>query len=243
MVANDMIVIAHRGASAYAPENTEAAFDLAIAMRADAIETDLRRTQDGVIVLIHDAQVNRTTDGHGRVEDMVWSALQTLDAGRWKHSRFAGQRIPTLDWFLDRYGPLCPLYLELKGQGVEESAALAIRQRRLEDQVVFTSFDLDAVVTAGRLVSVRTCWLVREWSETVAQRARDAGLYEVSINVENVDAEIAQRVRSTGLGVRAWGLRDEVLMRRAVTSGVDGVTIDFPDRLIPLLRPSPTDDE
>src|SRR5439155_7022002 len=101
------IVIAHRGASAYATENTEASFDQGIALGADALETDVRATRDGVLVLIHDAQVDRTTNGHGPVADLTWEEIRQLDAGNWKDSRYAGQRVPRLDWFLDRYGITC----------------------------------------------------------------------------------------------------------------------------------------
>src|SRR5579859_5877640 len=109
-----MIVIAHRGASAYAPENTEVAFDQGVALGADALETDVRATRDGVLVLLHDANVDRTTSGNGPVAELTWQEVQQLDAGAWKAARYAGQRVPRLDWFLDRYGAICPLYLEIK---------------------------------------------------------------------------------------------------------------------------------
>jgi glycerophosphoryl diester phosphodiesterase len=234
-----MIVIAHRGASAYAPENTEAAFDLGIAMGADAIETDLRATRDGVIVLLHDARVDRTTDGSGLLNELSWAAVQSLDAGSRKHARFFGQRIPTLASFLDRYGRICPLYLEIKAPGIEEAALALVRERNLLDRVVFTSFNLEWVAKVASLAPVRTCWLVNDWTEAESSLAKTGGLYEVSINIRRVDSDLVEKVRSAGLGVRAWGLKDDDLMRQAVAAGVDGVTIDFPDRLIRLLRPAP----
>ena len=141
--------------------------------------------------------------------------------------------------FLDRYGSRCPLYLEIKANGIEERVVSLVRQRGLLDRVVFTSFDAATVARVAALARVRTCWLVREWSPSAAEQSRAIGLYEVSINAAHVDAAIAERVRAAGFGVRAWGLRDDDLMRRAVAAGLDGVTIDFPDRLIRLLRPSP----
>ncbi len=232
-----MIVIAHRGASAYAPENTEAAFDLGVEMGSDAIETDLRATRDGVIVLLHDARVDRTTDGHGNVAELAWETVQSLDAGAWKHPRFAGQQIPTLAWFLDRYGRRVPLYLELKAAGIEEEAVAMVRERELLDQVVFTSFNLEAVATVGRLASVRTCWLVHDWTPNEMALARSAGLYEVSVNAGRIDSALVAQIQATGLNVRAWGLRDDALMRRAIAARVAGATVDFPDRMIRLVRP------
>src|SRR5690348_10584821 len=98
-----MRILAHRGASGYAPENTHAAFELACQMRADAIETDFRLTRDGVLVLVHDERVDRTTDGSGSVSELTWEQLARLDAGAKFRPDFAGERIPRVDEFLDRY--------------------------------------------------------------------------------------------------------------------------------------------
>ena len=102
-------VLAHRGASGYAPENTFAAFDRAIEMGAPGAETDVRATADGVLVLLHDRTLDRTTDGHGPVAELELAGVQALDAGSWLDPRFAGERIPTADAFLARYGG-CLLY-------------------------------------------------------------------------------------------------------------------------------------
>jgi len=96
------LVIAHRGASTYAPENTFAAFDLALEMGARHIELDVQMSVDGHLVIIHDDLVNRTTDGVGRVSKHTLAQLQALDAGAWFDQKFAGERIPTLDAVLDR---------------------------------------------------------------------------------------------------------------------------------------------
>jgi glycerophosphoryl diester phosphodiesterase len=95
-----MLVLAHRGASGYAPENTMAAFALACEMGAPGIETDVQVSRDGVLVLVHDDTVDRTTDGSGAVADLTWDALSRLDAGTWLDARFAGERIVRFDAFL-----------------------------------------------------------------------------------------------------------------------------------------------
>src|SRR5438477_9822141 len=95
-----MLVIAHRGASGNAPENTMAAFKKAVALGANFIETDLQLSRDARLVAIHDATVNRTTNGQGTVHDMTLTELRRLDAGSWFGSEFAGERIPTLDEIL-----------------------------------------------------------------------------------------------------------------------------------------------
>src|SRR5690606_33523772 len=98
-----MMVIAHRGASEDAPENTLPAFELAVSGGCAALETDVRQTQDGRLVLIHDQRVDRTTDGTGLVSELTWQELQSLDAGGWKQQRFAGSRVPILSKFLTRF--------------------------------------------------------------------------------------------------------------------------------------------
>lgn len=231
-----MIVIAHRGASAYAPENTSAAFDLALTMEPDAVETDLRATRDGVLVLIHDEQVDRTTDGHGPVAEMSWDELQRLDAGRHKGAEFAGQRIPSFEYFLTTYLPKIPAYLEIKAEGVEAAAVEAVRQHGLTDRVVFTSFHFESVAKIAKFGGVRTEYLLIKWSETELERARAGGIAGFSLPVDILTPEIIGTIRGAGLGARGFGLRTDELMLKAVELGVDGVTIDFPDRLIRVLR-------
>ncbi len=96
-----MLIIAHRGASGHAPENTLAAFRKAVAQGATFIETDLQLSRDVRLVAIHDATVNRTTNGQGSVQDMTLADLRRLDAGSWFGSEFTGERIPTLEEILE----------------------------------------------------------------------------------------------------------------------------------------------
>ncbi len=113
-----MLVIAHRGASGHAPENTLAAFRKAVSLGAPFIETDLQLSRDAHFVAIHDATVDRTTGGHGAVHDLTLAELHRLDAGSWFGSEFAGERIPTLEEILDfskKHDVV--FYLELKPSG------------------------------------------------------------------------------------------------------------------------------
>jgi len=128
--------VAHRGASGYAPENTIAAYDLAVDMKADYIEIDVQRSKDGELVSIHDNTVNRTTDGTGKVRDLTFEQLRALDAGSWKGERFAGEQIPTFDEILDRYHGKVGILIELKSPelypGIEEQVTEAIKERNLD---------------------------------------------------------------------------------------------------------------
>lgn len=108
--------IAHRGASDKAPENTLIAFERALEQGADAVECDVHLSGDGVVVVIHDETVDRTTDGSGEVAAMSLEELRRLDAGSWKHSRYSGQRIPTLQEVIEFVGDRAQLFVELKGR-------------------------------------------------------------------------------------------------------------------------------
>ncbi len=97
-----MKVIGHRGAASLAPENTFAGFDLALELGVDAIETDVQKTKDGRLVIFHDSQVQRTTNGSGVLQELTWDELEKLDAGSWFHPRFKGEKIPLLTDFLEK---------------------------------------------------------------------------------------------------------------------------------------------
>ena len=107
-------VIAHRGAAAHAPENTLSAFRIAIEMHADALELDVRQTRDSQLVIMHDADVDRTSDGSGAVSDLSLAEIKALDAGSWFSAKYFGERIPTLQEVMDRLDSSTALILELK---------------------------------------------------------------------------------------------------------------------------------
>ncbi|HML46291.1 MAG TPA: glycerophosphodiester phosphodiesterase family protein, partial [Clostridia bacterium] len=146
-----MINYAHRGASAYAPENTMAAFELGLSQRANGIETDVQCTSDGVLVLHHGKTLRRIAGLEERVCDLTLARLQSLDFGRWFDARFAGERIVTLEAFWARYaGQPVHLALELKQPGIEARFLEAIAGYD-PARLVVTAFDLDALKTVRRL--------------------------------------------------------------------------------------------
>jgi glycerophosphoryl diester phosphodiesterase len=142
MTTSAVMVIAHRGASSYAPENTLAAFDLALEMGAHHIELDVDLTSDGHIVVIHDDTVDRTTNGSGPVTSHTLAALRALDAGSWFGDKFTGERIPTFHEVLERYKGRAHLHTEIKGHSpsLAQRTADLIRTHGMEEQVTITSF-------------------------------------------------------------------------------------------------------
>src|SRR4051812_46208276 len=132
--------IAHRGASGYAPENTRAAFDRAIAMQADAIETDVQVTTDGALVLFHDPFVDRNSDGYGPVVDHSLAEMRALDLGGWFDLSFSGQRVLTVDEMIAEYLARIPVVFEIKDPRATEPLISLLEARGVIDRVQVTSF-------------------------------------------------------------------------------------------------------
>jgi len=226
-------VIGHRGAAALAPENTWSGFDLAIEIGVDAIETDVQATSDGVLVLLHDERLDRTTDGSGLLRETPWSVVRELDAGAWFDERYRGARVPQLAPTLDRYGGHTHLAIEIKQLGVELEALAQVRERGLLPAVTFTSFHWEAVRRIREAApQARVGYLTADVSADVVRRVVDAGLTQLCPVATSLSPERVAAWKALGLEVRAWGVRTPELMRFAITTGVDGMTVDFPDLLL-----------
>lgn len=228
-------VIGHRGAAGHAPENTLAAFDRGLEMGVDGVETDIRATKDGVLVLMHDATVDRTTDGSGSIADLTWEEVQRLDAAaRFEpgNHRFGVQRVPRLSDFLDRYGGRTTFRLEIKARGVEHETLRAVRARRLMERVVFTSFQipsLEAIRVAAPEAQIAYLSNRAAFDDDAIQAALDAGADEIAPRAALVTTEMIERARRAGLRVWAWGVKDQETLRQAVQAGIGGCTLDHPD--------------
>jgi glycerophosphoryl diester phosphodiesterase len=238
MASSGFMAIAHRGASSYAPENTVAAFDLALRLGVRHIELDVEATRDGHVVVIHDDTVDRTTDGSGPVTSHTLQALQTLDAGSWFGAQFSGERIPLLDDVLRRYKGRLHIHIEIKGRSTFLSRRTAdlVRQHGMVDQVTITSFQKARLEEMrGYAPELPAGWLLGEVSDAAIAQARDLGLRQICPRASTVTAELVHRVHAAGFVVRAWGVDTEALMRAVVEAGADGMTVNFPDKLIAYL--------
>ena len=241
MTAPGFMVIAHRGASSYAPENTLAAFDLAIRMGVSHIELDVHSTIDGHIVVIHDETVDRTTNGSGPVTSHPLVALAELDAGSWFEGRFAGERIPTFADVLERYKGRVHIHTEIKGHSADLSRRTAdlVRRHGMAEQVTITSFQRTRLEeTRAYAPELPTGWLVGEVSDAMVAEARAMGLTQLCPRANTMNPELVHRLHAEGLVVRAWGVATEDLMRQVVKAGADGMTVNFPDKLIAHLKSS-----
>jgi glycerophosphoryl diester phosphodiesterase len=231
-----MMVIGHRGAAALAPENTWASFDVALELGVDAIETDIRATSDGELVLIHDEELDRTTDGQGPIRATPWSVVSQLDAGSWYDAAFGGARIPCLDDTLLRYGQRTQLVLEIKQAGIELQVLELVQRLNLLGRVTFTSFDFEVVRHIK--AQAKTAWvgfLTPDTGQENVERVLAAHLDQFCPPASSVTPSQVRRWKELGLEVRAWGVRNHDLMLQAIQAKVDGMTVDFPHLLLKAL--------
>ena len=211
-------------------------------MGCDGVETDLRASSDAVLVLMHDATVDRTTDGTGVVNELTWAQLRGLNAAaRFKDGRheFGEQRVPRLDDFLDRYAGRTTYRLEIKQRGVEDAALRMVRARSLMGHVVFTSFGLESVRAVRRAApdaQVAHLSNAPVFDDAVVDAALEAGANEVAPRAERLSGKMVKRAQAAGLRVWAWGMKDQATLARALADGIGGCTLDYPDWAIGLQR-------
>jgi glycerophosphoryl diester phosphodiesterase len=236
--------VAHRGASAYAPENTISAFDKAVEMKADYIEIDVQRSKDGELVLIHDTSVDRTTDGTGKVGDLTFEQLRNLDAGSWKGEQFTGEKIPTFDEILDRYHGKIGILIELKAPelypGIEESIAEELKERNLDkpqnEKIIIQSFNFESMKKMNDLLpKVPIGVLTSSKSHTTPQALQEFSTYADYFNPSYriVDEELVNQVHSLGMKIGSWTVRSQEAADFLLDMGVDAIITDYPDYVDP----------
>jgi glycerophosphoryl diester phosphodiesterase len=231
--SNAPLVIAHRGASAYAPENTIAAFNRAVAIGADAIELDARLTRDGVIVVMHDDTIDRTTDGTGLLRRCSYDELQILDAGSSFSSSFKGERVPTLEQVLQEMGGSVLINVELANSSspwnsLPDRVIRLVEKLNLIDRVLISSFNpialrrtrsLNDEIKIGLLIHGRVPALVRS---TLKFLVPHEYIHPHESLIRNVRARWDRKIN-------VWTVNDENRMRELLTSGIAGIITDVPD--------------
>lgn len=245
-----MIVIGHRGASGHAPEHTIPSYDLAIELGVDYIEQDLQMTSDGVLVIMHDPTLSRTTDGRGNVIDMTLADLKRCDAGRWFGRKFEGTRVPTLRELFERYGKSTNYYIETKNPddapGMEEALLALINEFDLRDgavekrQVLIQSFSRASLAKIrGMDPELPLIQLIAKEhdSAVISAMLPEIRAYAVGIGPSrlSVDEALVVAVHAHDLHVHPYTVNEPTEMKRMIELGVDGMFTDFPDRLKALL--------
>ena len=229
------LVIAHRGASAAAPENTIAAFERALADGADAIELDVHLSRDDHPVVIHDGTLERTTNGSGPVRGLTMRELKRLDAGAWRGPAFAGQRLQTLQEVLERFRGRTRFWIELKGGSdlypdIEERIVGLLEVYDVIDGALVQSFDHAA------LARLRAFSREVSLGAVLARSPLDVGRVPPAANAVCPSAEILgvlerEAIRHSGRQCHVWTVNEPALMDRLVDWSVDGIITDRPDLL------------
>jgi len=239
--ATRLLAIAHRGASGYAPENTFAAYRKAVAMGSGFIETDLQLSRDARFVAIHDATVNRTTNGQGAVHDLTLAELRKLDAGSWFGSEYAGERIPTVEEILEfakKHDVV--FYLELKpfgSWGGEHALISALREAGEIARTVIISFDPGILASVRKIEpTLMTGLLVEGQIAEPLEKAIEIGARQIAVRGDLVTPRLLRDARQRDLQVVCWTVNHPAHMRLLVEAGVDGIISDYPDRLLELAR-------
>ncbi len=229
---------AHRGASSYAPDSTEPAFDLGIEMKANGIETDMHATADGEIVLFHNEMLDGRSSGTGELKNYTLKELKEMDFGSWKDEKFKGEKIMTLKEFADKYFSLDMTFaLEFKARGCEEKVLEILSRYDCRNKIYLTSFQYDILENVRKLdKDIRISWLVKSFDQSVLDRLKLINGTQICPEASKTEQADVDLAHANGLEVRAWGVADETLMVKMYNMNIEGMTVNFPDKLYELMN-------
>ncbi|MGW5422785.1 glycerophosphodiester phosphodiesterase [Streptomyces sp. NPDC003943] len=215
------LTIGHRGVMGVAPENTLRSFVLAEQAGMDVIELDLHLSKDGALVVMHDADVDRTTDGSGPIAAKTLAELRELDAGE-------GERVPVFEEVLAAVG--APIQAEIKDVGAARALAAVLNERELTGRVEVLSFHDEALAEIRELVpGARTALVADRRQDEVVPRALAVGATALVLNIRHVTQDTVERAHAAGLRVVGWVVNTQEDLRLARALGLDGATTDRPE--------------
>lgn len=234
-------IVAHRGASFDAPENTVAAIKLAWEQKADASEFDIYLTKDGKIAVIHDATTKRTAGDDMKVALTNLEELRKLDVGKWKNVKFAGEKIPTLDEMLATVPSGKRVFIEVKcGPEIVPELDRVLKAARLKpEQTVVIAFNADVIAATKKArPDLQALWLVSlapknakpRTAEELIAKAKDikADGLDLSATPAVLDATFGKKVKDAGLKIYVWTVNDADLARKMIAAGAESITTDKP---------------
>lgn len=244
-------IIAHRGAPTFAPENTLPAIRKALEIGVDMIEIDVHQTKDGVLVLMHDEKVDKTTDGSGNIKDMTFDDIRSLDAGFWFDPVFAGTKVPALEEVFRVMDDTTKLLIEIKKgspyyPGIEDRVLRIITMYAFEERVEIKSFARSVVeyirerapnIPIGKSFAFR----IPLFRIIIDRGFRWGSVYNYEVDFLHshwltTTQALVRRARDEGFGLYAWDVNTEGRMRRLVTMGVDAIETDYPHVLKEILE-------
>lgn len=229
---------AHRGASGYFPENTMVSFQKAIEMGCTGIETDVQVTKDGVLVLIHDEMVNRTTNGKGFVKDYTYSELSKLDAGAWMGVDFTGIKIPTAEELI--YLALDKniiINFEIKNgiviyEDIEQKLIDLIYKHKMEDKVILSSFNHYSLAKCNEISKeINTGVLYMEGIYKPYNYAKTVGASAIHPHFYAINEEVIKKTKKHRIDINVFTVDDEKKMKFFLDMKVQGIITNYPDKL------------
>lgn len=237
------LIIAHRGFSGRYPENTMLAFRKAIEAGCDGIELDVHLAKDGTLIVMHDERVDRTTNGIGEIRGMTAQELRRLDAGAVMPGKFPFEPIPTLEEYFELVKNL-PIVtnIELKNsviwyEGMEEKVIRLVRAYRLEDRIIFSSFNHESAALCRALAPEIPCGFLYDcWLLHAGVYARQNGVQYLHPSFYSLNDEVIDGIHSEGVGLNVWTVNDEDVMRHLAEKNVHGIITNHPDRCREVLR-------
>ncbi|MET8450538.1 glycerophosphodiester phosphodiesterase [Streptomyces sp. NPDC005209] len=217
----NFLTIGHRGVMGVEPENTLRSFVAAQQAGLDLIELDLHLSKDGALVVMHDAEVDRTTDGAGPIAEKTLAELRALDAGR-------GERVPVFEEVLDAVQ--APLQAEIKDVAAARALAEVMLARDLVSRVEVSSFHDEAIAEIARLVpGVRTALVASRYGTDVVDRATAVGATTLCLNIRRITLEVVEHARKADLRIIGWVVNTQDHLRLVRALELDGATTDYPE--------------
>ncbi|NED36414.1 glycerophosphodiester phosphodiesterase family protein [Streptomyces sp. SID8499] len=217
----NFLTIGHRGVMGVEPENTLRSFVAAQQAGLDVIELDLHLSKDGALVVMHDAEVDRTTDGSGAIADKTLAELRALDAGH-------GERVPVFEEVLDAVRT--PLQAEIKDVAAAQALAEVMHRRDLLSRVEVLSFHDEALTEIARLVpGVRTALVADRYGPEVVERATAAGAATLVLDIRRLTLETVEHARAADLRIIGWMVNTLDHLRLVRALELDGATTDYPE--------------
>lgn len=238
-----MKVFGHRGASGYAPENTLPAFELGLKQGCHGFEFDVQLTWDGVAVLFHDWELERTTNGRGEVRCVDYSDIRSLDAGSWYGPEFAGTHVPRLEELFELVPEEMPLNLEMKCRpddrpGLEEQVARLIERHGRTESIIVSSFNHRSLRELHRIAPEIKKGLLYEGLMTAPvtyARRVIPDLYSLHPSHEYLEESVVRSAHRSELTVACWTVNEPDRALELERMGVDIVITNYPDRLLAVL--------
>lgn len=230
---------AHRGASAYAPENTMSSFRKALDIGSNGIELDLQKTKDNKIVIFHDDTIDRKSDGTGKISDYTYNELLKYDFGSWFDDKFKDEKIVLFEDFMkEMQGRDFVLAIELKEENIENPVLEIINKYYDINKVYITSFLYSALQNVRKLSNnIKIGWLIREdINENNINKLKQIQGNQICPPADLISKDGIKIARDNNLSIRLWRVSTIEIMKRSYILDIDGMTVNFPDELKKLME-------